>query len=115
MGWVGACGDNAAMESFFALLQKHVLDRQRWTTRDELRRAPTPQPCAVTRSRHARRPAGELAGDVPSVAARSRLGVCGLGRLGAWLSAGAGVCAAGAGAVRAQLPGRTPMPEGEAG
>jgi transposase InsO family protein len=25
------------MESFFALLQKNVLDRQRWATRDELR------------------------------------------------------------------------------
>lgn len=37
MGRVGACGDNAAMESFFALLQKNVLDRQRWNTRDELR------------------------------------------------------------------------------
>jgi transposase InsO family protein len=39
MGWVGACGDNAAMESFFALLQKNVLDRQRWNTREELRLA----------------------------------------------------------------------------
>ena len=39
MGRVGACGDNAAMESFFALLQKNVLNRQRWTTRDELRLA----------------------------------------------------------------------------
>lgn len=37
MGRVGACGDNAAMESFFSLLQKNVLDRQRWTTREELR------------------------------------------------------------------------------
>ena len=37
MGRVGACGDNAAMESFFALLQKNVLDRQRWTSREELR------------------------------------------------------------------------------
>ena len=37
MGRVGACADNAAMESFFSLLQKNVLDRQRWTTRDELR------------------------------------------------------------------------------
>lgn len=27
------------MESFFALLQKNVLDRQRWNTRDELRLA----------------------------------------------------------------------------
>jgi transposase InsO family protein len=39
MGRVGACGDNAAMESFFALLQKNVLDRQRWTSRHELRLA----------------------------------------------------------------------------
>jgi transposase InsO family protein len=39
MGRVGACGDNAAMESFFALLQKNVLDRQRWATRDQLRLA----------------------------------------------------------------------------
>jgi putative transposase len=37
MGRVGACGDNAAMESFFSLLQKNVLDRQRWATREELR------------------------------------------------------------------------------
>ena len=37
MGRVGACGDNAAMESFFSLLQKNVLDRQRWRTRAELR------------------------------------------------------------------------------
>lgn len=39
MGRVGACGDNAAMESFFALLQKNILDRQRWATRQELRLA----------------------------------------------------------------------------
>jgi len=32
-------GDNAAMESFLALLQKNVLDRQRWATREELRLA----------------------------------------------------------------------------
>ena len=37
MGRVGAAGDNAAMESFFALLQKNVLNRQSWTTREELR------------------------------------------------------------------------------
>lgn len=36
MGQVASAGDNAAMESFFALLQKNVLDR-RWTTRAELR------------------------------------------------------------------------------
>ncbi|MGW3610655.1 IS3 family transposase [Micromonospora sp. NPDC005163] len=39
MGRVGACGDNAAMESFFALLQRNVLDRQRWHTRHQLRLA----------------------------------------------------------------------------
>ncbi|MGH8920445.1 MAG: IS3 family transposase [Actinomycetes bacterium] len=37
MGQVGSAGDNAAMESFFALLQKNVLDRRRWATREELR------------------------------------------------------------------------------
>jgi hypothetical protein len=39
MGRVGAAGDNAAMESFFALLQNDVLDRRTWSTRDELRTA----------------------------------------------------------------------------
>jgi len=39
MGRVGACADNAAMESFFSLLQKNVLNRQRWTSRDQLRLA----------------------------------------------------------------------------
>ncbi|TQK76521.1 transposase InsO family protein [Rarobacter incanus] len=37
MGRVGSSGDNAAMESFFALLQNNVLDRQSWTTREQLR------------------------------------------------------------------------------
>ena len=38
MGRVGAAGDNAAMESFYSLLQKNVLDRRRrWPTRAELR------------------------------------------------------------------------------
>lgn len=37
MGRVGAAGDNAAMESFFSLLQKNVLNRRRWNTREELR------------------------------------------------------------------------------
>ncbi|HWI42185.1 MAG TPA: IS3 family transposase [Nocardioides sp.] len=37
MGRVGAAGDNAAMESFFSLLQKNVLDRRTWNTREELR------------------------------------------------------------------------------
>jgi len=37
MGRVAAAGDNAAMESFHSLLQKNVLNRQRWRTRAELR------------------------------------------------------------------------------
>ena len=39
MGRVGAAGDNAAMESFFSLLQKNVLNRRAWGTRGELRLA----------------------------------------------------------------------------
>lgn len=39
MGRVGAAGDNAAMESFFVLLQKNALNRKAWGTRDELRTA----------------------------------------------------------------------------
>jgi len=39
MGRVGACADNAAMESFFSLLQKNVLNRRRWTSRQQLRLA----------------------------------------------------------------------------
>ncbi len=39
MGQVGSAGDNAAMESFFSLLQKNVLNRQTWDTRDQLRLA----------------------------------------------------------------------------
>lgn len=39
MGRVGACADNAAMESFFSLLQKNVLNRQQWPSRQELRLA----------------------------------------------------------------------------
>ncbi|WNB88428.1 IS3 family transposase [Glutamicibacter protophormiae] len=37
MGKVGAAGENTAMESFFSLLQKNVLDRKRWRTREDLR------------------------------------------------------------------------------
>jgi transposase InsO family protein len=36
---MGACVDNAAMESFNSLLQKNVLNQQRWTSREELRLA----------------------------------------------------------------------------
>ena len=37
MGQVGSAGDNAAMESFFSLLQRNVRDRQHWQTREQLR------------------------------------------------------------------------------
>lgn len=37
MGRVGAADDNPAMESFFSLLQKNVLNRRTWATREELR------------------------------------------------------------------------------
>ena len=36
MGRVSSAGDNAAMESFYALLQKNVLNRHRWRSRNEL-------------------------------------------------------------------------------
>ncbi|CCH89268.1 Transposase [Modestobacter italicus] len=39
MGWVASPGDNAAMESWHALLYKDVLDRRRWRTRDKLHQA----------------------------------------------------------------------------
>lgn len=39
MGRSYGAGDNASMESFFALLQKNVLNTRRWDTRDELRLA----------------------------------------------------------------------------
>ncbi len=35
MGRVASAADNAAMESFYALLQKNVLDQKRWKSRDE--------------------------------------------------------------------------------
>ncbi len=50
MGQVGAAGDNTAMESFFALLQKNVLNRQRWRTREELRVAIIPPQAGGTPS-----------------------------------------------------------------
>jgi putative transposase len=39
MGRVASAGDNAAMESFFSLLQKNVLNTRRWQTREQLRLA----------------------------------------------------------------------------
>ncbi len=39
MGRVGAAGDNAAMESFFGLMQNNVHYSRTWTTRQQLRTA----------------------------------------------------------------------------
>ena len=36
MGRVASAGDNAAMESFWALLQRNVLNSQAWRTREDL-------------------------------------------------------------------------------
>jgi transposase InsO family protein len=36
MGRIASAGANAAMESYFALLQKNVLNRQTWQSREEL-------------------------------------------------------------------------------
>jgi transposase InsO family protein len=52
MGRVGACAVDASMESFFSFLQKNVLDRQRWLTRQELRLAITTW---IERTYHRRR------------------------------------------------------------
>lgn len=51
MGRVASAGDNAAMESFFALLQTDVLDRRRWRPRDELRYAIIHDPLVLKRLR----------------------------------------------------------------
>jgi putative transposase len=48
----GACGDHGPMESFFALLQKNVLNRKRRQTRDDLRPAITTW---IERTYHRRR------------------------------------------------------------
>ena len=62
MGRVASSADNAAMESFFALLQKNVLDTQRWRTRAELRLAIVTW---IERSYHRRRRQRALAKTTP--------------------------------------------------
>lgn len=52
MGRVGAAGDNAAMESFFALLQKNVLNVRTWDNREQLRIAIVTR---IERTNHRRR------------------------------------------------------------
>ncbi len=60
MGRVASSADNAAMESFFALLQKNVLDSRRWTTRHELRLAIVTWIERTYHRRRRQRPLGKL-------------------------------------------------------
>src|SRR4051812_26517702 len=58
MGRVGAAGDNAAMESFFGLLQNNVLNRRSWATGEQLRIAIV---TGIERTYHRRRRQTRLA------------------------------------------------------
>ncbi|MEU8079251.1 IS3 family transposase [Catellatospora citrea] len=60
MGRVGAAGDNAAMESFFGLLQNNVLDRRTWATRGQLRTAIVTWIERTYHRRRRQRPLGKL-------------------------------------------------------
>jgi transposase InsO family protein len=62
MGRVGAAGDNAAMESFWSLLQTNVLNQRRWTSRQELRLAIV---VWIERKYHRQRPQDSLGGLTP--------------------------------------------------
>ena len=62
MGRVGAAGDNAAMESFWSLLQTNVLNQRRWHSRQELRLAIVTW---IERTYHHRRPQDGLGGLTP--------------------------------------------------
>ena len=62
MGHVGAAGDNAAMESFWSLLQTNVLNQRRWATRQELRLAIV---VWIERKYHRQRPQDSLGGLTP--------------------------------------------------
>ncbi len=62
MGRVGAAGDNAAMESFWSLLQTNVLKQRRWATRQELRLAIV---VWIERKYHRQRPQDSLGGLTP--------------------------------------------------
>jgi len=42
MGSVGTLAENAAMESSFSFMEKNVLNRERWHSREELRLAIVP-------------------------------------------------------------------------
>ena len=60
MGRVASSADNAAMESFFALLQKNVLDTRRWDTRHQLRLAIVTWIERTYHRRRRQRPLGKL-------------------------------------------------------
>ena len=62
MGRVGAAGDNAAMESFWSLLQTNVLNQRRWATRQDLRLAMV---VWIERKYHRQRPQDSLGGLTP--------------------------------------------------
>lgn len=62
MGRVGAAGDNAAMESFWSLVQTNVLNQARWATRQELRLAIV---VWIERKYHRQRPQDALGGLTP--------------------------------------------------
>lgn len=62
MGRVASAADNAAMESFWSLLQTNVLNQQRWTTRQELRLAIVTW---IERTYHRRRGQDRLGGLTP--------------------------------------------------
>ena len=62
MGQVASAADNAAMESFFSLLQKNVLDRRPWRTREDLRIAIVTW---IERTYHRRRRQDALGGLTP--------------------------------------------------
>lgn len=62
MGRVGAAGDNAAMESFWSLLQTNVLNQRRWATRQDLRLAIV---VWIERKYHRQRPQDSLGGLTP--------------------------------------------------
>lgn len=62
MGQIASAADNAAMESFFSLLQKNVLDRRPWRTREDLRIAIVTW---IERTYHRRRRQDALGGLTP--------------------------------------------------
>lgn len=60
MGRVSSAGDNAAMESFYSLLQKNVLNRRSWRSRDELQFAVVTWIEHTYNRRRRQRPLGRL-------------------------------------------------------